>query len=431
MKKYLLLAFALIICNVQAFATHIFGGELLYTNISGNTYKVTLTLYGDCASSIFSTLFTSAPIVNIYDGSSLVQSVNLAFDTNSGTEVSPVCAAELKNTSCNGGALPGVKQFFFTDTITLPHTSANWDFVFAGSLSSTTNAGRSSNISNIVNPGASIMYLFAKLDNTSAQNSSPQYTTIPTPYYCINIAQQYNPGAVDPNGDSLVFKLVPGLVGGSPVSYISPYTATQPLSADGFTFDSSNGQMNFSLNLIQDALIVNEVDEYRDGKLIGTSMREMTFVGLSSCTNAPPVNTNSNAFTNITGGVVADTNLLISCNDLSFTISPTDPNNDTMDISWVGLPPHATLTVTGNATPTPQVVFNWPAPYVGPLGSLHTFYITYKNRGCPLSSKKTVAYNIRVLYPPSASLSQIGPTSCIDAASLQFTINQEGGADPI
>lgn len=160
MKKNLLLVFA-ILCNVQVFATHIFGGELLYTNISGNTYKITLTLYGDCASSVFSGLYTSSPQINIYDGSSLVQTVSLVFDTNSGNEVSPVCAAELKNTSCNGGTLPGVKQFFYTDTITLPHTSANWDFVFTGSLGPSANAGRSSNITNINNPGASLMYLFA------------------------------------------------------------------------------------------------------------------------------------------------------------------------------------------------------------------------------------------------------------------------------
>ena len=34
-------------------ASHLLGGELYYTHVTGRTYEVTLALYGDCAGAAF------------------------------------------------------------------------------------------------------------------------------------------------------------------------------------------------------------------------------------------------------------------------------------------------------------------------------------------------------------------------------------------
>jgi hypothetical protein len=66
MKKQLqtYLFTALIACfsllaSFQAQATHIFGMDLRYSNVTGLTYRITLTVYGDCAPSGSSSFATS------------------------------------------------------------------------------------------------------------------------------------------------------------------------------------------------------------------------------------------------------------------------------------------------------------------------------------------------------------------------------------
>lgn len=210
MKKFILpvLLVAIACTNaVVALATHLYGGELLYSHIEGRSYRVVLTMYGDCAGENFGKLIDATPVVTLYDGTTTVSTFMLRPESGSGVEVSPVCPDEVNNTNCKGGVLPGVKRFIYSDTIQIPYQSANWSIVFAGTMGNNSYAGRSNSITNVAT--STPMLLAAKLNNTVGDNSSPAYNTIPTPFYCINTQQQYNQGAGDPNNDSLVFSLVP------------------------------------------------------------------------------------------------------------------------------------------------------------------------------------------------------------------------------
>ncbi|MEO6832248.1 MAG: SprB repeat-containing protein, partial [Chitinophagaceae bacterium] len=408
-----------ILGSQTAEASHFYGADLNYTWVSGNTYRVTLTVFGDCGGSAFYTLNGATAELRIYNGATLYKYDTL-FQQGSGFEVTPVCPVQASNTNCSNpsSTIPGVKRYIYAKDIVLNTTSANWKFQFYGNMSGAA-AGRSNSITNI-NTGTTTV-LEALLNNSLAPNSSVNYTTIPTPFFCINKPANYNPGAVDPNLDSLSFSLVTGLTQGGTVSYVFPYTATAPLATAvaTYSFSSTNGQISFTPNLAQRALIVSQVNEYRNGVLVGTSMREMTFVVLSSCSNNPPTgivsNASSGVFTLGTTGVEA----CASQGIISFKINPTDADGDHINIQVAGLPAGSSFVITGNNSYSPSATFTWNITGVPP--GVYNFFVTFTDDGCPLSSKQSVAYTIKVFGSPNPGFSLIRPVTCLNKAKFSLT----------
>lgn len=399
-------------------ASHFYGTDLSYTWISGNTYKITLTVYGNCAGSAFPSLFSGVPTVITYDGATPMHTLTLLSE-GPPVEVSPVCPAQMNMTACTipTSTIPGVMRFVFSTTYTLPGISANYRFRFNGT---SVNAGRSNNISNIT-PVGSVTALEATLNNTLGPNSSPVYTTIPTPFMCVSKPYNYNPGTVDADGDALSYFLVPGLIStGGTVSYVPPFSATNPLPAvpTTFNYNGTNGQLSFTPSSTMFSLVVSQVNEYRGGTLVGTSMREMTFVILA-CNNNPPGGSISNPSSGAT--VINNTSIRV-CKEtgpFSFHINPTDADGNAIDVTVAGLPAGATFNTTNNNTVAPQSILNWDVSNVTP--GTYTFFVTYTDDGCPLVSKQTVAYTILVLPNPALRFNLISPALCNKKAVFTLT----------
>ncbi len=420
----------------SAKASHIIGMDLFYEHLSGTTYKVTLVIYADCgplSRTAFNNLPGATPKVYLYNGSSLVSTLLLP-QVGTGEEVTPVCSAEKANTTCTNpnNAIPGVTRFIYSTTCAVPYASSNWIFRFNGDLpypGGQGGAGRTAAIVNIASP--TTMALEARLNNTFQANSSPQFTTLPTPYYCVNVDQQYNLGATDPDKDSLSFALVPGLIAGNSsasVTYLFPYSATNPLPATTgtFSFSSATGQTNFKPSTTGTYLVVQQVYEYRNGILVGTAMREMNFVILSGCNNTPAssaIDTSSKANPSNNGlpGFIAsntDFNLCSGADSIRFNIIPYNPGKDTIIASVAGLPTGSSVTIDSNNTIKPIVTFRWVKPNV-PAGN-YTFYVTYKDDGCPLSSTQTQAFTVHVYDPNVMSTRIAAPTQCVHKALVDY-----------
>jgi len=424
--RSIILIFIVLSSHIHSFGSHLYGGEFYYTYQSGKRYKLTLVVYADCSStsSALPMLTSATPEIQIYNGSSIVKTIVLKKVGDS-VEVTPVCPTSLSATACRGGTVPGVLQYTYSDTLSLD-TSANWKFRFTGDFKNTTIAGRSNSLTNIIMPTAgSVMSLEATLNNTVAPNSNPAYTSIPTPFFCLFSPQEYNPGAVDPNtGDSLVYELIPGLDGTSTpsslVTYRSPYSGTAPLGATTgtFSFNTSTGQLSFTPNLVQQALVVGKVYEYRNGVLVGTSMREMTFIVLSTCNNKSPYGRISNVSA---GSASGNTAINICKNEplLNFNINPSDSDGNKITITASGLPAGMTMSIKGNGTDTPSIAFSWNLSSVA--AGTYTFYLIYQDDGCPLSAKQTIAYTIRVLPKPAFSVTQISHATCVRKAVISVT----------
>jgi gliding motility-associated-like protein len=425
-------------------ASHIFGGDLVYEHLTGNNYRFYLTIYADCAgsSTLLTNLYSALPIISRYNGNTTVDNFTLSLLPGSGIEVSPVCPAQLSNTTCASptGTVVGVRQFIYTGTKNLGSTSANWRFIFWGDLNISGNkTGRSNNITNInsttcgTGGNASIMSLEATLNNVAAPNNSVVLTTLPTPFHCINIAQSYNQGAVDPDGDSLSFELVDGIDGAVAnatsyclVDYIPPYTATNPVSATAgsFSFNTFTGQFNYTPNITQNSLVVIKVTEWRNGIKVGSTMRELTFVVLPSCNNNPP----GGSITTTNVGTISGATDIFLCSNASsllFSIPPIDSNANNINVTYAGLPAGATISITGNNTPAPIINLNY-FPTGGYVPGNFTFYITYEDDGCPLTSKQTIAYTIHVLPTPNQAIVSTNAT-CANGLVGSITVNATGG----
>ncbi len=296
-------------CNI--YASHIVGADLTYTHVSGNTYKVTVTLFGDCgpgAAGSFATLASSSPRVCIYDGGTVVGSLDLSITIpTTGVEVTPLCTGDISQCTSPSSVIPGIKKFVYSGTYTLPHTSATWRFIYEGYNGGGAAAGRSGSITNIT--GGTLIQLIDTLNNTVYNNTSPLLSDVESSFFCLNQYDNYSPLATDPDGDSLVFRLAPATNGsgggtcslpGPAVGYIGtawtgmPVSGSTPLSvlAGSFSFNNGTGQLTFNPNVIQKSVIVYNVREYRAGVLVGVCQREMTFsvvicpVG-SMCTGMP------------------------------------------------------------------------------------------------------------------------------------------------
>ena len=419
--------------SIAARASHIFGMDLYYNNIGANVYTVTLAVYGDCSGTAFFNLATASPSIDIYNGNTYLSTLSLVVQPpTNGVEVSPVCPAQAGNTTCTNisSTLPGIKKFIYSANISLPTTSPVWRFLFTGNMGGTSSAGRSNSITNINIPGAgSTIQLVDTLNNTSGGNSSALYNIIPTPYFCINSAANYNPAAVDPNGDNLSFSLVPAIDAGtgSSVNYVFPYSATAPLavSTGSFSFSTTTGQLSFTPNLTQRADVVYNVRELSGGILKGTSQREMTIVVLSPCSNNPPTGSMSAASS---GSIISNTQINV-CNSaglFNFHINPTDADGDTITMTASGLPTGATFTIVNNTTTTPLGTFQWNVSTATP--GTYTFYINYQDRGCPLSSRQSIAYTITVLPSPSETFNLLSAATCTRNAI--FTVTPGGGLNP-
>lgn len=431
-RIFILCTFLLSLMAFDSKASHLLGGEIGYEHIStvgtSQTYRVTLALFSDCSSTsaALPLLIGANPIVSLYNGTSLVQSLNLTYQTAiSNIEITPVCPDEANNTKCTNinNPIPGIKRYVYKGDFTITGTSANWIFSFEGFVTTGSSAGRTPLITNAdVLGGSSLMYIKATLNNVLAANSSCTFTSPPTPFFCVNKFQTYNLGAVDPDVDSLHFTLVDAqssTVPNSPpptnIVYYTPYTATAPLptAAGNFDFNPNNGQMNFTPNLVKNCVVVNRVEEYRNGVMVGSSMREMTFIILNNCNNNLPIDT----VTNPTNASIIDDNgeaIVQACEgqngNVTFDVTAHDPDGDNITITWTSLPTGATATVANNGLLNPVFTFNWDISS-GVSDGDYTFFITFTDDGCPLASAKTVAKTVRIL-PFEGGLSTGSQSPC-------------------
>ncbi len=422
-------------------ANHLVGMDLNYTHVTGNTYKITLSVYADCgaatAGSAFGALPTSVPEVYIFNGGTLLDSINLRIEPPSGgVEITPVCPAYLSLTQCTSLSFPtpGIKKFVYSANYTLPGISPVWRFLFTGSLGASavgiTIAGRALPITNISSAPVTYIQLVDTLNNTVGANSNPDLTNIPTPFFCLPVTNNYNPGAVDPDSDSLRFYLVDGANGttehtlGGSVTYIAPYTGSAPLAVTSMSFNQSTGQISFTPSALQRSLVVYNIREFKSGVFVGSCQREMTFL-VQACSNTPPNGDFSSASA---GTIVDEKNFQICRNSGPFTLhifpyQAVTTNNITVTTS--GLPPGLTFTTMANGTPTPHCVLSWTSTGVAP--GTYTFYVTYTDNNCPLSGKQTIAYTITIMPQATVSASVVSTMTCSQKAAVTTVPGGDGG----
>lgn len=411
-----LIATILLFCApIRSYASHCVGADLSYECLGNNQYRITLNFYRDC-NGISAPSSASVTIKSSSCGRNLSATLNRQ---GGATQVAPICPQQLNQTTCNGGNLPGIEQYVYSGVVTLPAQCADW--VIGYDL-----CCRNSAITNLNSPGSYDMYVEARLNNANGLcDNSPVFTSLPTPYICSGQQTFYNHGAVDIDGDSLVFSLANPLGGpGSNIPFKSGLSVNNPIRVNGaLTFDGNTGQLTFTPSQTQNAVLDVVVKEYRNGVLIGSTMRDIQVVVLN-CNNTSPQMTgingsNGSVPSNFNTSVCSGTPL---CFDINF--SDADPGQ-TLTATWNNGIPGATFTYTPGAT---MAHFCW-TPTLADVGT-HNFSVTLKDNACPIVGSTIKSFTV-VVSPANYSLN-IAKTdlSCPGGANGAATINISGGVSP-
>ena len=424
MKKVILLFISIFTLVSFSQASHLMGGEITYTHISGNNYEVTLIIYNDCSGS--TTSGTSQSITFQSTSCGFNNIANLPLITGSPTNVSQLCPTA--TSTCNGGFNPGVEQFIYRGIIQLPPCS---DWIIHWNSNA-----RNGAITNLINPQVNF-YIQNTLNNViGVNNNSPQFFTLPTPFLCANQLNIFNHGASDTDGDSLYYSFSTPLTGttppGLPMTFSAGYSILQPMiTSSGMNLNQQTGEMCFTPSQAQIAVVSVLIQEYRNNILIGSMIREMQVIVSGTCNNQPPIAGGIAPTCGAIGGMnittqgpnvtQVDANSLIMCpgDSICFDIAFNDLDGDNVTITSnvASAIPTASFSITGNGTLNAIATFCWVPT---PLDSgLNIIAIQVQDDACPISANSTFTYDITVFDQPFAGNDEfICSTSAIDSVQL-------------
>jgi gliding motility-associated-like protein len=350
-------------------ASHYRAGEITYEKINGRLYRITAITYTDPNSP--ANAFTGSVEIFWGDGSSEDVLRN---------EIKPI------STTVHQNVYVAEHQYATDGTF----------------LVSLTDPNRVANIVNI-NGGFSDNIPFyveslIRISSTLLGNTSPQLRTLPVFDGCLQFYYTHNPGAYDPDGDSLAYKIVPPKQ--APNQDVPNYV--QPLASDSFELNPYTGTL-FWVKPIQKGLynIAIRIEEWRAGSLIGYVVRDMQ-INIVDCINDPPT------------PPTYQNSCVIAGDSVKFNVVSTDMNIQQITITGLGGPfelpvSPAILYPPGQGVGLATTQFLWKThcrhiryrPHSGTLQAVDNFTT-------PLASYST--FNITVIGPAPTNLKtkQIG-----------------------
>lgn len=414
MRRLLLLLVLHLLIAASAKATHMSGGEIYWDCIGTNQYRITMVIYRDCFG------INVDPSYNL-----VIQSPcgnrNLTVSTPGGTEISQLCAAQLPNSTCNGGTLPGIQQYIYTGVITLPPCDS-WTISY-------TNIYRNAAVANLTNPGQQRTYIRAVMNNSAAPcNDSPQFSNTAIPYVCAGYPVSYSFGGFDTEADSLSYQFIPAMgINGAPLNYVAPHSGAQPIP--GITLDPVTGQINFTLNTIGNWVVVVQVNHWVNGQLVGHIIRDMQFVSYP-CDNIPP-DPSTGIVTGLTGNATQTGPRSIEVcesGDMCFTMVIADPDASNVLTAFSNVQqnlPGSTFSFTGTNPITATICWTAQAGSAG----YFPFIVNVNDGACPIPAFQTYVYTVRVLPGLSAVLTVVDET-CLGSANGSISSTVTAGTAP-
>ena len=290
MRKQFLIAILALCCMFSFFqtselkASHIAALNITYTGVDTFQYVVTIKVYRDCSNlnsvpNVITLLYQSV-LCGLIDSVNIPLAPSMSGLPGSGSFIKlPCLGIDTCDPSLSGYA---VEEFVYQDTIVLPAVCTDWI------ISYQTAGFRNANnvIDNATNKP---IYVNALLNNADAPgNSSPNFEKPPVAIFCVDRDFYFDQGAVEPDGDSLVYSLAPAQgFGGIVLTYISPYTFLTPfdVAIPPLNMDPVNGIISFKptgppLRSVMCVLI----EEYNNsGVLIGSVKNDMQVYINDSC----------------------------------------------------------------------------------------------------------------------------------------------------
>lgn len=298
---FLFFMLAQIVHSGKLFASHIFGGDIVYECLGNNQFRFTFTLYQDCLTGNQEAIIQDNPsyfaFYNVVTGD-LVQTGN----TNNFVEQN-IVPTGFSNDCVNNIPNTCMQKTVFRFTVSLPPTNQGYVFVYQRCC-------RNQFINNIYNPGvtgATYTSYIPPFTTGRCTNNSAVFKNNPPQIICVNEPFYFDFSATDVDGDSLSYALCNAYIGASqfdpiptggsiqgpphtPVSYIPPYSAQYPIpSSPAFSIDPYTGILTGTPTAVGRYVISVCVTEWRNGQQLNTSTRDLQFV-ITDCSKAVVAN---------------------------------------------------------------------------------------------------------------------------------------------
>lgn len=315
-------------------ATHIVGGEVYYDSLGNDLYEVTFEVYRDCT-----------PGTAGYDNP-LHYTVFLADGTFYGEYFIPLAQPDTLPLVYDDPCVTPpddvcIEGVLYVDTISMPMTPDGYYITYQRCC--WTNA-----ILNIQNPGSWGITITTHVPGTnliSQHNNCARFSDYPPIVLCSNNTLVYDHGALDEDGDSLVYSICTPLTVDNFNTNPSPdlaapyddipwdvgFSVAQPFGVGGSAFiDPQTGILTITPNQVGTYVMAICVEEWRDGVLINTKSRTFGY-NVLLCEEEVPVMVD----------ILGSQTIIEDCGAAGFVIYRED-STDAIDIE---------LVIGGTATP--------------------------------------------------------------------------------
>ncbi len=391
--------FFILICffvSLLSYATHNRAGEIRYRHLSGYTYEITLVTY------TYSLSLADRPELTIEWGDDKSETI---------PRISKILLADYynKNTYIGTHTYPGPGIYII----------------------SMSDQNRNDGVINIPN-SVNVLFTIKTTLNINAMvgaNSTPVLTYPPIDKAKLYNVFIHNPGAWDPDHDSLSYKLTMCL--GDNVLPIIGYTF--PYASNSLTVNAITGDLIWDspqqIGIYNVAMLIEEWRFYKPTKhyiKIGEIERDIQIEVVNS-SNLPPV-------------ISPLPDLCVEAGThINFPVFATDPNGDGITLNAYGGPfqvpnsPAVFDTVFGHGTVTNNFVWNTNCTHVAKFPYLVIFRAKDNNSDVVLAGQKQV--NIKIVSPPPTNLTLTPTTnsvflnwnSCICSQAKHYDIYRRSG----
>ena len=286
----------LLLLTCSAWATHVIGGNFNVTQTGPNDFYIDLIIFRDCRTGVPNPPVQLADSlwVRVFDQSDYGTFFDLQVKKK--TPDTPQLGDD-----CFEPPNLCVEEYHLADTLFLPDNAA-------GYIISMQICCRNYIIDNINNPGGTGMTVTAEIPDPAIAggNSTPQMGPYPdNGFLCLFAPRTIDLSADDPDGDSLYYELTRPYTSPQPtssipvppmnppygyVNWIPGYSEADPIpGSPGMFLDPNTGVMNITPIELGLFVFAYQVEEYRNGQLIGRSRRDIQLEVLGCTINEPPV----------------------------------------------------------------------------------------------------------------------------------------------
>ena len=303
-KKFNFLIVLFFLFHLPVHATHIIGGDFKVTMTNNGTnssiYDVQLRLYRDDVNGAVN--MPASVTIGIYQiGTNNLQTVKTLYLNNGNGSIVPLgdpCFTP-------NPAIFRIEEGVYNSLtpVTLPNFAMGYYLHYETCC-------RNGLVDNLLTPTADGISIFAIIpDPGMGQNSSPDFGNYPNDaYFCVNNTKFFTWPVTDPDGDSLVFSLVPPLNDGTnpnngnsaPGGGAYPFYPTCAYAAGYNQFNAIGGTPQMSINPVTGEITACpaifgyfayavRVEEFRNGVKIGEVRRDAQYKSEACVLANPPI----------------------------------------------------------------------------------------------------------------------------------------------